>query len=62
MHIFMELAFDLSNRVTDSLESCSIPIYFSKHMSLYTQNEGRMPQCLNHRLKVNEMGEAEVVN
>ncbi len=43
---FVLSAFNLSNGVTDTLESSSVLIYFSKHMSLYTQNVGRMPQCL----------------
>jgi hypothetical protein len=37
----------LSNGVTATLESTLILIYFSKHMSFYTQNVGRMPQRLN---------------
>jgi hypothetical protein len=41
---FVQLGFNFSNRVTDTLESSSILIYFSKHMSLYTRSVGRMPQ------------------
>ncbi len=41
--VFMQLAFNLSNRVTDTLESNTILIYSDEHMSLYTQNLGRMP-------------------
>jgi hypothetical protein len=46
-HTFVLLGFNLSNGVTDTLESSSILIYFSKHMSLYTQKVGRMPLRLN---------------
>jgi hypothetical protein len=41
------LAFNLNNGVTDTLESSTILIYFSKHMSLYTQKVSRMPLRLN---------------
>ncbi len=51
---FVQLDFNLSNGVTDTLESNSILIYFTKQMSLYTQNVGRTQQCLNCWLKVNE--------
>ncbi len=43
----MQLGFNLSNGVTDTLESSSILMYFSKHMDLYTWNVGRMPKRLN---------------
>jgi hypothetical protein len=49
---FLQLGFNLSNLLTDTLESSSILIYLSKCMSLYTQNEDRMPLRLNDRFKV----------
>jgi hypothetical protein len=60
--IFMHLAFNLSNGVTDTLESSTILIYFNKHMSLYTQKVGRMPQIINVLLKVDEQGAVGAVN
>jgi hypothetical protein len=50
----MQLAFNLSNGVTDTLESSTILIYSRKHMSLYTQSVDRMVHRLNGWLKVNE--------
>ncbi len=44
---FMQLAFNLSNRVTDTLESSKILIYSEKHVSLNTQSLGKMPKPLN---------------
>jgi hypothetical protein len=44
---FMQLGFNLSNKVTDTLESSSVLMYLSKHMGLYTWRVGRMPQRLN---------------
>ncbi len=35
--IFVQLGFNLSNGVTDTLESSSILIYLKLHMGLYTQ-------------------------
>ncbi len=58
----MKLGFKLNNGVTDTLESRSVLIYFSKRMSLYTQNVGRTPQRLKDSLKVDEKGAAGVVN
>jgi len=43
IYIFVQLAFNLSNGVTDRLESSTILIYSDKHMSLYTQSVGRTP-------------------
>ncbi len=40
---FVQLAFNLSNRVIDTLESSSILIYSKSHMGLYTQMVGKMP-------------------
>jgi hypothetical protein len=40
---FMQLAFNLSNGVTDILESSTILTYSKSHMSLYTQMVGKMP-------------------
>jgi hypothetical protein len=37
----MKLAFNLSNGLTDTLESNSILIYFEAHMDLYTQKVAR---------------------
>jgi hypothetical protein len=54
--IYVQLGFNLSNRVTDTLESSTILIYSDKHMSLYTQNLGRIPIWLNGRLKAMERG------
>jgi hypothetical protein len=59
---FVQLAFSLSNGVTDTLESSKILFYSRKHMSLYTQNVGRMLHWLNGWLKVNERVEAGTVN
>ena len=39
----VQFAFNLSNRVTDTLESSTILIYSEEHMGLYTQNLGRTP-------------------
>ncbi len=36
----VQLAFNLSNGVTDTLESSSILIYLEIHMGLYTQKGG----------------------
>ena len=59
---FAHLAFNLSIRVTGKIESNTILIYFSKHMSLYTQKVGRMPQIINVLLKVDEQGAVGAVN
>ncbi len=50
----MQLGFNLSNGITDTLESNSILIYLSKHMNLYTQNVGRKPLQLKGWLKVDK--------
>ena len=60
--ILVQLAFNLSNGVTDTLEPRTILIYFNKHMSLYTQKVGRMPQIINVLLKVDEQGAVGAVN
>ncbi len=39
LNCFMQLAFNLSIGVTDTLESTSILIYLEKHESIYTQEE-----------------------
>jgi hypothetical protein len=57
---FMQLAFNLSNRVTDTLESSTILIYSKSHMTSYTQMVGRMPRWLNGWLKVNESQKQEL--
>jgi hypothetical protein len=36
-YTFVQLAFNLSNGVTNTLESSSILIYLETHMGLYTQ-------------------------
>ncbi len=55
---FMQLGFNLSNGVTDTLESSSILIYSDQYMSLFTQSLGGMPKWLNGWLKVMEQGAA----
>ncbi len=42
-YIFMQLTFNLSNAVTDTLESSTILIYSAEHMSLYTKSLCRTP-------------------
>ncbi len=59
---FMQLAFNLSNGVTDTLESSTILLNPRKHMGLYTQNVDRTPHLLNVWLKVNKKGEAGTMN
>ncbi len=59
---FRAIGFNLSNGVTDALESSTILIYSDKHMSLYTQGLGRMPKQLKGWLKVIERGAAGFVN
>ncbi len=49
LYDFMQLGFNLSNRVTDTLESSSILIYFEMRKSIYTKQCGQMP-CLNKQL------------
>jgi hypothetical protein len=39
--IFVQLAFNLNNIVTDTLESNTILIYSREHISLYTQSLAR---------------------
>jgi hypothetical protein len=56
----MQLAFNLSNGVIETLESSTILIYSRKHMSLCTQSAGRMPHWLNGLLKLNESQEQEL--
>jgi len=43
LRFFVKLAFNLSNGVTDALESSTILIYSKPHISLNTKNVGRMP-------------------
>ncbi len=50
----------LLTRVTDTLESSTILIYLSKHITLFTLNVGRMPQWLNDWKTVNESCELKV--
>jgi hypothetical protein len=38
---FVQLGYNLSKGVTDTLESSAILIYLESHMGLYTQNEAR---------------------
>ncbi len=40
MSIFVQLGFNLSNRVPDTLESSSILICFETRKSIYTQQNG----------------------
>ncbi len=58
----MKYGLKLNNGVTDTLESSSVLIYFSKCMSLYTQNVGRTPQRFKDWFKVDEKGAGGVVN
>ena len=44
VEIFVQLAFNLSNRVTDTLESSTILIYSKSQLGLNTQMVGRMPR------------------
>jgi hypothetical protein len=43
LEFFVQLAFNLSSGVTDTLESSTILIYSKSHVSLYTQMVRRMP-------------------
>ncbi len=56
----MQLGFNLSNGVTDTLESSSILIYSSEYMCLYTQNVRRTARWLNGWLKVDESQKQEL--
>ncbi len=56
----VQLGFNLSNRVTDTLESSLILIYSGKHTSLCTLNVDRMPCWLNGWWKVDESQKQEV--
>jgi len=38
-NFFVQLGFNLNNRVTDTLESSATQIYSDEHMSLYTQKD-----------------------
>ncbi len=55
---FMQLGFNSSNGVTDTIETSSILIYSDEHMSLFTQSLGGMLKWLNGWLKVMEWGAA----
>jgi hypothetical protein len=39
-HNFVQLGFNLSNVVTDTIESSLILIYFETHISIYIQKSG----------------------
>ncbi len=39
-NVLVQLGFDLSNGVTDTLESSLVLTYSEKHMGLYTQSMG----------------------
>jgi hypothetical protein len=58
--------FNLSNRVTDLLESSSVLIYFKLHIGLYTQVIWRdavlITNEIKQRLKRNWGEDAETVN
>jgi hypothetical protein len=41
-HIFLRLGFNLSNVVTDTLESSTILIYSKSHTGLHTKMVGKM--------------------
>jgi hypothetical protein len=47
----MKLGFNLSNGITNTLESSTILIYLETRMSLYIQRCGEMPYWLNGWLK-----------
>ncbi len=59
-HFFLQLAFNLSNGVTDTLEFSSILFYSKLNMSLYTQMVGKMPHRLNGWLKIYEIQKCEL--
>jgi hypothetical protein len=42
----MQLGFNLSNGVTDTLESSSILIYLDTRKIIYTQKSGEMPYLI----------------
>ncbi len=60
IYYFVQLGFNLSNGVTDTLESSTILIFSRIHISLYAQSVDRMPCRLNGRLKVNECQKQEL--
>jgi hypothetical protein len=45
-HFFVQLCFNLSNGVTDTLESSTKLIYLETHKSIYTQQSGKMPYLI----------------
>ncbi len=49
--IFMQLGFNLSNGVTNTLESSSILIYLEICKSIYTQQSGEMPYLIKWLIK-----------
>ena len=63
---FVQLGFNLSNRVTDTLESSSTLIYLKLHTGLYTQliwqSTVLIKELLIRRLKSNLGAEAKTVN
>jgi hypothetical protein len=54
IYTFVQLAFNLSNGVTDTLESSTVLLYLKSCTVLYTQMVGRLPYWLNGWLKVDE--------
>jgi hypothetical protein len=46
----VQLGFNLSNRVTDTLESSSILTYLVQVKSIYTQSSGRKPHQLKQEI------------
>ncbi len=47
----MQMGFNLSNGVTDKLESSSILIYFETRKSIYAQKGGQMPYLIKWLIK-----------
>ncbi len=51
INFLMKLGFNLSNGVTDKLESSSILIYLETCKSIYTQESGEMPYLIKWLIK-----------
>ncbi len=49
--VFVQLDFNLSNGVTDTLESSTILIYFETREGLFTQHCGKMPYLIKQLIK-----------
>ncbi len=51
LHFFVQLGFNLSNGVTDTLESSTILLYLETRKSIYTQQCGELPSLIKWFLK-----------